>query len=86
MDVAPTTMELTQQGRARVQAVLTRAAEDIEFRQLLLDDPDEALAQTDLTPAEAEILGSMRRVALEEWGLDVRRFRSFLRDNGNKVM
>jgi hypothetical protein len=27
----------------------------------------------------------MRRVALEEWGVDVRSFRSFVLDNGNKL-
>jgi hypothetical protein len=78
--------ELTDEGRARVQAVLTRAAEDIEFRERLLSDADGALASTDLTPEEKSVLSVMRRVALEEWGVDVRRFRSFLRDNGNRIM
>lgn len=78
--------ELSEQGRLRVQSVLTRAAEDIEFRELMLRDADAALATTDLLPEEKRALSNMRRVALEEWGVDTRRFRSFLRDNGNKIM
>jgi hypothetical protein len=31
------------------------------------------------------VLAGMRRVALEEWGVDVRSFRSFVLDNGNKL-
>jgi len=76
--------QLDDQARARVEAVLARAAEDIGFREQLLADPTEALASTDLTDAEKDALGGMRRVALEEWGVDVRRFRAFLMDNGNK--
>jgi hypothetical protein len=76
---------LTPEGKRRVEALLSRAAEDIRFRELLLEDPEMALADTDLTEQERRTLSTMRRVALEEWGVDVRRFRSFLMDNGNKV-
>lgn len=76
---------LTPEGRERVEAVLRRAADDITFRELLLAQPSEALKDTDLTPEEAEVLAGMRRVALEEWGVDVRSFRSFVLDNGNKL-
>ena len=76
---------LTPEGKERVEAVLRRAANDIAFREQLLAQPSEALKDTDLTSEEAEVLASMRRVALEEWGVDVRNFRSFVLDNGNKL-
>lgn len=76
---------LTPEGKERVEAVLRRAADDIAFRELLLAQPSEALKDTDLTAEEAEVLAGMRRVALEEWGVDVRSFRSFVLDNGNKL-
>jgi hypothetical protein len=75
---------LDDAARARVEAILARSAEDITFREQLLADPDAALADTDLTEPEKAALGTMRRVALEEWGVDVRRFRAFLMDNGNR--
>lgn len=77
--------KLSTEGKQRVEAVLTRAAEDIEFRTLLLRDPDAALAGIELEDAERAMFGQMRRVALEEWGVDVRRYRAFLRDNGRKI-
>ncbi|MFF5985897.1 Os1348 family NHLP clan protein [Prauserella flavalba] len=76
--------QLDEEAKQRVEAVLSRAAEDIEFRELLLADPEAALKDSDLTDEEKTALSSMRRVALEEWGVDVRRFRAFLMDNGNK--
>lgn len=76
--------QLDTQAKERVEGVLARAADDIAFRELLLADPAEALKDSDLTDDEKQALSHMRRVALEEWGVDVRRFRSFLMDNGNK--
>ncbi len=76
---------LTAEGKQRVEAILTRAAGDIEFRELLLVDPEAALSDADLTEDERRALTSMRRVALEEWGVDVRQFRTFLMDNGAKI-
>jgi len=76
---------LTPEGKERVETVLRRAAEDIGFRELLMENPTVALKDTDLTEDEARVLASMRRVALEEWGVDVRSFRSFVLDNGNKL-
>jgi len=76
---------LTLDGKERVEAVLRRAADDIAFRERLLENPAEALKDTDLTEDEAQVLASMRRVALEEWGVDVRSFRAFVLDNGNKL-
>ena len=43
------------------------------------------LKDTDLTAEEAEVLAKMRRVALEERGVDVRNFRAFVLDDGNEV-
>lgn len=76
--------QLDDAAKQRVEAVLTRAAEDIAFREQLLADPQAALADTDLTAEERQALATMRRVALEEWGVDVRRYRAFLMDNGTK--
>jgi hypothetical protein len=74
--------QLTAEGKQRIEAVLARAAEDIEFRELLLLSPESALENTDLTEDERALLSTMKRVALEEWGVDVRLYRSFLMDNG----
>lgn len=79
LGVSPLTME----GKNRVEEVLGRAASDIAFRELLLSNPAAALADTDLTEDEKAVLGTMKRVALEEWGVDARTFRNFLCDNGN---
>jgi len=76
---------LTPEGRARIEALLSKAGEDIEFREQLMRDPNAVLTSTNLTDEEKGVLGTMRRVALEEWGVDVRRYRAFLRDNGNKA-
>lgn len=77
---------LTTEGKLRIERVLSRAATDIEFREALLRDPEASLAALDLSATERRALGAMRRVALEEWGVDVRRFRAFLRDNGVKAI
>jgi len=74
---------ITDDGKLRVEELLTRAAGDIEFRELLMNDPAAALEGTDLTPSEREAIAGLRHVALEEWGVDVRAFHSFILDNGN---
>ena len=76
---------LTEEGKARIERVLEQALRDISFRELLLENPNEALKDTDLTNQEKIMLHSLHRVALEEWGLDVRKYRAYLRDNGFKV-
>lgn len=73
---------LTNEARGRVERVLARAVEDIGFREELISNPAEALSGEDLTDEERELLTSMKRVALEEWGIDVRASRTFLMDNG----
>lgn len=82
---APRIAQLTKEGKERVERVLEKALNDISFREKLLNDPHEALKNTDLTKDEMIMLYSLHRVALEEWGIDVRRFRSFMRDNGFKA-
>lgn len=76
---------LSTESKTKVEEVLRRAAEDIAFRELLLTQPAEALEGVELTVEEKELLVSMRRTVLEEWGVDVRRFRTFLMDNGNSA-
>ena len=76
---------LTTQSRDRIVQCLLRAANDISYREQLLNAPEAALQTSGLDPDEIRMVSTMRRVGLEEWGIDVRRFRSFLRDNGNKV-
>ncbi|MER5641170.1 Os1348 family NHLP clan protein [Kitasatospora sp. NPDC002227] len=73
---------LSAESKARVEAVLGRAASDTEFRQMLTSNPAAALADTNLTGQEREMLASMKRVALEEWGVEVRTFRNFILDDG----
>lgn len=77
--------ELSPEAKERIDAVLTRAASDIKFREALLSAPRTALRQTNLTEDEIELVATMQRVGMEEWGIDVRKFRSFLRDNGNSA-
>jgi len=77
--------ELSEDSKKRVEAVLDRAATDIVYREQLLSDPVSALKTTDLNPDEIKMLSDLRRVKLEEWGLDVRKYRAFTRDNGAKV-
>jgi hypothetical protein len=76
---------LTPDTKAKVERVLQRALDDVEFRELLTLNPVEALRDVDLGSAEKTILGRMKRVQLEEWGIDMRRYRVMARDNGNKV-
>lgn len=76
---------LTADTKAKVERVLQRALDDVEFREQLLTSPADALREVDLGAAEKAILGRMKRVQLEEWGVDMRRYRALMRDNGNKI-
>ena len=75
---------MSSEGKARIEALLQRASEDPEFRHSLLNNTDEALQSTDLTDDEKASVRDMRRVKLEEIGVDVRPYRAMLRDNGAK--
>lgn len=54
-------------GLTGVQAVIGRAATDAEFRKMLLDNPDEALAEFDLTDEEREALKNLDSEKLESF-------------------
>ena len=84
---------LSDRDKAAIQELLDKAADDIELREALLRDPELVLnpavdrlrakgPQVPLSPAALTLLFSLRRVALEEAGIDVRASRVFLRDNG----
>ena len=68
----------------RIKDILDRAATDIAFREQLMQNPHQALADLNLTKEEVELIAPLRRVPLEEAGIDVRKARAFLRDNGAK--
>jgi hypothetical protein len=72
-------------NQATIQQILTRAAADIAFREELLMNPEKALSGCGLSEEEKQIVGSLKKVQLEEWGIDVRRFRAAVRDNGNSI-
>lgn len=55
-----------------MHAVLDRACKDPRFCQLMIDDPDRALAGFDVTPEEREALKSCQREQLVAVGLDER--------------
>lgn len=78
-------IQLSDEGKKKIQDILGRAAKDIQFREQLLQDPQKLAEVHELSSDEKTLLFSMRRVALEEIGLDVREARAFLRDNGNPV-
>ena len=67
--------------------ILEKAQQDIEFREQLLNDPQLALSDYKiiLSPASYEALTMFRRVALEELGIDIRKYREHTRDNGAKI-
>lgn len=67
--------------------ILEKAQQDIEFREQILKEPQAALTDYKiiLSPASFEALTMFRRVALEELGIDIRKYREHLRDNGAKI-
>jgi hypothetical protein len=72
------TSMLAPEARARVEAVLTRAAAEPAFLASLTTDPAGTLAGTPLTADEKALVAGLRRVDLEEVGVDVRPFRHVL--------
>ena len=55
-----------------MQAILDRACKDMRFCVRMVDDPDSAMSQYDVSPEEREALKSCRRDRLVEVGLDER--------------
>lgn len=76
---------LNDEEKRGVELVLIRAADDIVYREQLLKDPRATLQGSGLGDKEIEAIETLNRVGLEELGVNVRAFRSFLRDNGNGV-
>jgi hypothetical protein len=77
--------KLSEESKKNLEKVLDRAAEDIEFRERLLSSPAAALKDSGLSKEEIKGVSDLRRVGLEEWGINVRKFRTIMRDNGNSV-
>ena len=73
---------------------LERVKEDAQFRDAVLKNPDAVLATatphaayaTLLRPNVLEVLAKLRRVALEEIGIDVAAYRDVVSDNGFKML
>lgn len=72
---------------------LERIQNDIYFKQAVIENPEVALASASpnlaysklLRPNLLQIMGNLRRVALEEIGIDVAPFRDSVSDNGFKL-
>lgn len=79
--------------RILIYHFLERIQEDANLRMALLRDPDVVFAA--LTPSIPyskllrgnllEVMGQLRRVALEEIGIDVAPYRDDMQDNGFKL-
>lgn len=78
--------KITPEKKGYMQAIIDRMSEDIEFRMEMTSNPLDALKPyTGLTQKEKEVLGSLRRVALEEMGLNIIGVKKFVADNGFKL-
>lgn len=77
--------KLSKESKAEIESILDRALDDVEFRELLMENPEKALKDAKLTPQEKELVGSLKRVALEEYGINVKQYRAVTRDNGFKL-
>lgn len=76
---------LTAQTKAIVEEILIRAAKDVTFREELLHSPQEALKNSGLKPEEIEVMAGLKKVKLEEWGIDTRSHLMMVKDNGYKI-
>ena len=67
-------------GTEAIKAIILRAMNEPEFRQLLLTVPNEALRGYDLSPDEHEALSSLSHESLDEMsgGLEERISRSLI--------
>ncbi|MGH2460054.1 MAG: Os1348 family NHLP clan protein [Chloroflexota bacterium] len=59
-------------SKQAMHAVLDRACKDMRFNVRMIDDPDRALNDYDVTPEEREALKSCQRDKLVAVGLDER--------------
>ncbi len=59
-------------SKQAMHAVLDRACKDMRFNVRMINNPDEALSEYDVTPEEREALKSCKRDRLVAVGLDER--------------
>ncbi|HLZ09587.1 MAG TPA: hypothetical protein VKT80_13430 [Chloroflexota bacterium] len=59
-------------SKQAMQAILDRACKDMRFNVRMIEDPDRAMDEFDVTPEERIALKSCRREKLVEVGLDER--------------
>jgi hypothetical protein len=84
---------ISETEKAIVYDFLNRVQEDPQFREALKKDPEIVFTTAAprvnyaslLSPEILTALADLRRVALEEIGIDVFSYREFLVDNGNKI-
>jgi len=86
--------ELNETERVLIYHFLERIQEDGNLRAAVMRDPDVAFAAMVpsipysklLRPNLLHVMGQLRRVALEEIGIDVAPFRDDMQDNGFKLV
>ncbi len=84
---------LTELEKVLVYDFLERVQRDAHFKQAVIENPEVALSSASpnltyaklLRPNILRVMGELRRVALEEVGIDIAPFRDDLQDNGFKV-
>jgi hypothetical protein len=59
-------------SKSAMHAILDRACKDMRFNMRMVEEPDRAMDEFDVTPEEREALKSCRREKLVEVGLDER--------------
>ena len=85
-----TTAHLSNAERALIYDLLDRIRDDPKFRESLISCPEEVFNVATpkmtysqlLAPEVLHVIGQLKRVALEEIGLDVAAYRDELLDNG----
>lgn len=89
----PRYVELNDVERILIYEFLDRIRDDVVFREAVVKDPQVVFSVATsriplaklLRPNLLEVMGKLRRVALEEIGIDVAPYRDEIRDNGFKI-
>ncbi|MEC9041039.1 MAG: hypothetical protein VX787_16105 [Pseudomonadota bacterium] len=84
---------LNEVEKILIYEFLERIQNDAHFKQAVIENPEVALASASpnltyaklLRPNLLQVMGDLRRVALEEIGIDVAPFRDSVSDNGFKL-
>lgn len=84
---------LTDMEKVVIYDFLERIQSDAHFKQAVIENPEVALSSASpnltysklLKPNLLQVMGDLRRVALEEIGIDVAPFRDSVQDNGFKL-